>query len=246
LLEYVAEPVTLRAATHVTTVCQYAAGRDFLQPHSAKFAGVIPNGVPIAADPQAGRSRCRREIGLNPDDLVMIAVSRLTWEKGFATLAEALPLLRQQRQRCVLLVVGDGSDRPSIENALRSVDTVDVRFLGRRLDVRDLLAAADLFVFATLHENLSNALLEAMARGLPVVASAVGGNIEVLTRGGGILVPPRDPVAFSAAIEHLLTDAAARHEMGEAAREVVANHYSLDAMLDALDRTYQRILADGR
>jgi glycosyltransferase involved in cell wall biosynthesis len=182
---------------------------------------------------------------LGVDDLVMIAVSRLTWEKGFAALAEAMRQLPPQRDRCVLVIVGDGPDRLGIEAAFRGVRSVDVRFLGHRLDVPDLLSAADLFVFPTLHENLSNALLEAMAYGLPVVASAVGGNVEVITRGGGLLVPPGDPGALSTSIEYLLEDVGTRREVGDTARDVVLNHYSIDAMLEAVDGTYQRILGEG-
>lgn len=144
----------------------------------------------------------------------------------------------------MLLVVGDGPDRDGIAAALAGIGGVEVRLLGNRLDVPDLLAAADLFVFPTLHENLSNALLEAMAHGLPVVASAVGGNVEVLRSGGGRLVPARDPEALAGALSPLLDDPAERRQVGEVGRTVVAEGYSLDAMLGALDRVYQRIITE--
>ncbi len=244
LLVHGAEPFTLRAATHVATVCEYAARRDFIAGANGRFVGVIPNGVPMPVEPWAARERVRAQLGLGDDDVVMIVVGRLTWEKGFRALARALRLLGSNPARVVLLVAGDGPDRADIERTLHDAGRVMVRFLGSRSDVPDLLSAADLFVFPTLHENLSNALLEAMAHGLPVVASAVGGNVEVLRQGGGRLVPPDHPEALAAAIAPLLADPAERRDLGDIARKVVDNGYSLDAMLTALDSTYRRILGE--
>ncbi|MGI5522216.1 glycosyltransferase [Micromonospora sp. CA-259024] len=243
LLVHGAEPLTLRAASHVATVCEYAAGRDFLRGCRDRFVGVIPNGVPVPENPHAGRDRSRSALGLRPDDVVMLALARLTWEKGYGVLAEALRRLPPQAGRPVLLVAGDGPERDGIGAALRAAGPVEVRLLGNRSDVPDLLAAADVFVFPTLHENLSNALLEAMAYRLPVVATAVGGNVEVLRGGGGRLVPAADPVAFADALAPLLVDAAARAELGGLARQTVTHRYSLDVMLGALDGVYRRILA---
>ncbi|NBE84198.1 glycosyltransferase [Micromonospora rubida] len=238
-----AEPLTLRAASHVATVCEYAAGRDFLRGCADRFLGVIPNGVPVPARPDAARDRVRADLGLRPDDLAMIVVARLTWEKGFGVLAEALRRLPPAPSRPVLLVAGDGPARADVEAALRGAGAARVRMLGNRADVPDLLCAADLFVFPTLHENLSNALLEAMAHGLPVVASAVGGNVEVLRDGGGRLVSAGDPQALADALAALLGDAGTRARLGARARRTVVDRYSLDAMLGALDTAYQRILA---
>ncbi|WP_406068038.1 glycosyltransferase family 4 protein [Micromonospora sp. NBC_01638] len=242
LLVHGAEPATLRLASHVGTVCEYAAGRSFLSGLGGRFVGVIPNGVPLPAHPRASRDRVRAELRLRPDDVAMIAVSRLTWEKGYGVLADALRRLPPSTVRRVLLVAGEGPDRDAVAAVLAGVDGVEVRLLGNRLDVPDLLAAADVFVFPTLHENLSNALLEAMAHGLPVVASAVGGNVEVLRSGGGRLVPGGDPDALARALSPLLNDPAERRHLGELGRKVVAEGYSLDVMLGALDRVYQRII----
>ncbi|MEU4336231.1 glycosyltransferase family 4 protein [Micromonospora lupini] len=244
LLVHGAEPATLRLASHVATVCEYAAGRDFLRDLGGKFVGVIPNGVPLPAHPSAGRDRARADLGLHPDDVAMITVARLTWEKGFGVLADALRRLPPSTTRRVLLVAGDGPDRAGIAAALTDIGGIEVRLLGNRLDVPDLLTAADLFVFPTLHENLSNALLEAMAHGLPVVASAVGGNVEVLRPGGGRLVPAGDPGALAAALAPLLDDPGERRHVGQLGRKVVADGYSLDVMLGSLDRVYQRLIGE--
>ncbi|MEH0972534.1 glycosyltransferase [Micromonospora sp. CPCC 205546] len=242
LLVHGAEPVTLRLASHVATVCEYAAGRDFLRPYAGKFVGVVPNGVPVPPDPVAARDRVRAELCLRPDDVVMIAVARLTWDKGYGVLADALHRLPATGDRRILLVAGDGPDRVGIAAALVGAGGTEVRMLGNRLDVPELLSAADVFVFPTLHENLSNALLEAMAHRLPVVASAVGGNVEVLRRGGGRLVPAGDPDALAEALAGLLDDAAERDHLGRLGRKVVSESYSLEVMLRTLDGVYERML----
>ncbi|WFE49211.1 glycosyltransferase [Micromonospora sp. WMMD1155] len=248
LLVHGAEPMTLRAATHVATVCEYAAGRDFLTGCRDRFVGVIPNGVLVPEHP-GPREQVRAALDLQADDVVMITVGRMTWEKGYGVLADALRRLPVGGGRHVLLVVGDGPDAPAIATALHaaadaaSPGSLDVRLLGARADVPELLAAADLFVFPTLHENLSNALLEAMAQRLPVVASAVGGNVEVLRDGAGLLVPAADPGALAAAIAPLLNSSTTRADLADRAYRRVRDRYSLDAMLDRLDAVYRQILA---
>jgi len=238
----VVEPATLRMVTHIATVCESAARRDFLQPYRSKIVGVIPNGVAIPRAPGADRPRVRAELGLSATDTVAVVVGRLTVEKGHLILADALRHLQGREPALTLLLVGDGPDREAIAAAYDAVPGLVARFLGRRTDVAAILDASDLFLFPTLHENLSNALLEGMAAGLPVVATAVGGNVEVLERGGGLLVPASDPTALAKAIGHLLGDAGLRERCGREAREVVETHYTIDHMVAALDRLYETIL----
>jgi len=237
------EPATLRMATQVVTVCESAARRDFLRPYRTKFAGVVPNGVTLRPPSGTDRSRIRSELGLSPSDTVGIVVGRLSVEKGHLVLADALRRIQDRGSPDItLLLAGDGPDRAAISAAYASVPGLDVRFLGRRSDVAALLDASDLFLFPTLHENLSNALLEGMAAGLPVVASAVGGNVEVLERGGGLLVPPSDPEGLAHAIGELLGDPALRARRGQEARQVVEANYTVEHMIAALDGVYETIL----
>ncbi|WP_327003561.1 glycosyltransferase family 4 protein [Dactylosporangium sp. NBC_01737] len=243
-LTQLAEPFTLRSATHVATVSQRAAHRGFLEQFAGKFAGVVPNGVPVPKPSARRRSAARRQHRFAATDFVMVTASRLTWEKGYRSLADAMRLLPRAEHRRRLLVLGDGADAAGIRADFASVTGTEVRFVGQCNDVASYLAAADVFVFPTLHENLSNALLEAMAHGLPAVATAVGGNVEILKRGGGLLVPAQAPVAIANAVTELERDPATRERLGSQARQVVRDHYSLDHMIDTLDGLYQQMLVD--
>lgn len=236
------EPATLRMATHLATVCESAAHRDFLDPYRPKIAGVIPNGVLVPDEKKPLRSAARAKLEIHHDTLACVVVGRLSVEKGHLVLAESLRRLPQLGREIRLHIVGDGPDHEIIERAYAQVPGLDVRFLGRRMDVPEILEASDLFLFPTLHENLSNALLEGMAAGLPVIASAVGGNVEVLKRGGGLLVPASDPISLADSMASLLSDPALRVRYGREARKVVQDHYTVDHMIAGLDKLYQRVL----
>jgi glycosyltransferase involved in cell wall biosynthesis len=243
VLADVAEPLTLRLATQVTTVCESMAERAFVQKHADKLVGPITNGVALKKRDLPTRRRIRDSLGLAESDIVLISVGRLTWDKGHGVLASALSRLDQvSADNLKVLVVGDGPDADDIKGAYDTT-TANVRLLGRRSDVPDLLQASDLFAFPTFHENLSNALLEAMGAGLPVIATNVGGNTEVVRRGGGILVSPKDPAELATALDLLIKDAPRRQELGANARHVVESFYSLDVMSRTLDDVYTDILS---
>jgi glycosyltransferase involved in cell wall biosynthesis len=245
VLTDIVEPCTLRLATHIATVCESASSRDFLSSYQSKVVGVIPNGVALADPARPMRSRVRRELGIGDERTVLVAVGRLSVEKGHLILAQALKELRDKVQEMTLVLVGDGPDRLAIESAYRGVEGLSFYSLGQRSDVGEILDASDVFVFPTLHENLSNALLEAMAAGLPVIASAVGGNVEVLERGSGILVPVSSPSALADALIRLHSEPALRLSYGVKARSVIAGQYTAAHMVNELDRIYMSILTDG-
>ena len=246
VLARVLEPLTLRMATHVATVCQYAAERSFVRRHRSKFVAVVPNGVPVNSLNSERRKLVRSALGYRDDDVVGIVVGRLSLEKGHNVLAAALQQNRSTAASLRLLVVGEGPDAGIIRRLYDAVPELQVKYLGVRHDVEHLLQASDIFVFPSLHENLSNALLEAMAAGLPVVATSVGGNVEVLRRGGGLLVPPSDTVALNAALQRVMRNPDHRRNLGRDARLTVEGHYSCDHMIDGWDKVYTRILEGHR
>ncbi|HEY6962939.1 MAG TPA: glycosyltransferase [Gaiellaceae bacterium] len=187
---------------------------------------VIRNGVDATAVPLAR---------LDGDPPVVISVGRLKQPKAFVTLARALARLERGTFRAV--VVGDGPDRTLVEEAAAGA----VEFLGDRRDVPELLAQADVFVLSSTSEGLPMSVLEAMAAGLPIVASCVGGLPE-LVADAGILVPPEDVDALTAALESLLASPERRAALGAAARRRVVDQFSLDEALRRHLELYARLI----
>ena len=240
----VLEPLSLRLADHVVTVCEFAAARDFLRPYLAKMLEPVPNGVEAAPDGLAAmRAQVRAELAIEAGRVVAVAVSRLTLDKGYGDLAAALRLL-PAGPGLDLIVVGDGD--PQIAALFERLPRVAVHFVGFQRDVGRYLAASDLFVFPTWSENLSNALLEAMTYGLPVVATAVGGNTEVIKKGGGVLVPSHDPQSLATALDQMISSPDLRVKLGRAAQENACTNYPIAEMVRRWESHYDRILGDMR
>lgn len=235
------EPATLLMATHVATVCKFAAERPFIKRYHQKLIAIVPNGVTI---PKLDKSPVgsRNEFSLPRDLPLGVMVSRVTKEKGYFVLARALRILDSVGCRFALLIVGGGDGSGEIRKHFNGLNNIIVRFAGHRTDVANFLSDADFFVFPSLHENLSNALLEAMSYALPVVATDVGGNTEVLRRGGGVLVPPGMAEPLAIAIKQLIGDAELRRKLGADARQVVIESYSVNHMVNSWLEVYEKIL----
>lgn len=195
---------------------------------------VVYNGLPDAAfdavDPAV----------LATEHPVVLCVANLKPYKGHRHLLDAVARLRDQGRHCTLALVGDGPERPALEDQARRL-RIDVRFLGTRTDIEPLLARAYVVVLPSLHEGMSNAVMEAMAAGRPVVATDVGGTGELI-RGRGVLVPPSDPVALAAALGRVLGDPALAARLGEQARAWSRAHLHVDAMVDRHVHIYRELL----
>src|SRR5262249_21933640 len=153
----------------------------------------------------------RLELRLGAEDVLIGTVGRLDAQKGHSVLIEAMSLLKG-RTRARLAIIGDGPRRQALEALVRKLELEKhVWVPGGRDDVVSWLSAFELFVLPSLWEGLPNALLEAMAFGLSVIASEVDGVPEAVTHGEtGLLVPPNDPGALAAALEAALADPGAR------------------------------------
>lgn len=243
----VLEVATLHMADAIVTICHSAAKRDFLDPFRHKLLSPVPNGVTLPSPDLASAQEVRARLGIAPQRIVAVTVSRLTEQKGYGDLAAALNLIDgDSRDTGIdLIVVGGGDEHGAIARQFAGLNRSRVHFVGQQTDVSPFLTAADMFLFPSWHENLSNALLEALSYGLPVIATAVGGNVEVLAHGGGLLIPPHDPAALAAAIRHMVESEAVRAETGQAAQRTIVNHYSLDQMAQSWADRY-RAVADRR
>lgn len=182
------------------------------------------------------------------DRLMVGTVGRIAAVKDQKTLISAFAALLaaqpQLKGRVGLMVVGDG---PLFQDLKAQVETLglqdDVWLPGDRKDIPELLQAMDIFVLPSLGEGISNTVLEAMATGLPVIATAVGGNPELVIEGEtGYLFPVGDEQALTAHLEHLLADSATRQRMGHTARDTVSQQFSWDSTVAGYLAVYDEIL----
>ena len=199
----------------------------------------IYNGVDVDKYWQGnGRDRIRVEIGLAADIPLVGVVGRLDPIKDHTTLFRAFEAVRTVLTKACLLVVGDGQERKRLENQAGD----GVIFVGNRSDVPEILRALDLFVLPSLNEGISNTILEAMATGIPVVATRVGGNPELLEdEYTGTLVKPGDFQSMASAILRYLEHADLRARHGEAGRQSVLNRFSIEAMVRSYEAVYRRL-----
>lgn len=240
--------VLARRVDHTVAVC--TAVRDAIvatERFPPSRTSVIMNGVsPPAAEPSApdARSDVLAEFPQARDRAVLLAVGHLTPVKDHATLLEACARLEPQR-RPFLIVAGDGPLRAELERKRDDLGLAsDVVFPGYRRDVDGLLRACDLLAMSSISEGLSIALVEAIARGVPVVATKVGGNGDVIEDGvNGLLVAASDPSAMAAAIGRMVEDAGLRARYGAAGRARYLRAFGLDAMIEAYQRLYAALTA---
>jgi sugar transferase (PEP-CTERM/EpsH1 system associated) len=171
-------------------------------------------------------------------------VARLTPVKDHRNLFRAFANLLPSFPRARLLVVGDGELRGVLEDYAAELGLGgNVTFLGDRRDVPAVLGAFDLFVLSSYSEGLSITLLEAMAAGLPIVATDIGGNPEVVNDGEtGMIVPAQDPDALSQAMAWVFEHPAEARRMGERGRERVRKEFSIDAMIGGYEQIYRELL----
>ncbi len=206
---------------------------------------VIHNGVDASAYACdiAARRRLRQRWSL-PDDRPLLAfVGRLDAQKGVNVLLGALSHLGARGDAVDIVVAGDGPQRDLVETYVRFGEGGSrCRHLGYVGDVRSVLSAADVLVLPSLWEGFGLAAAEAMAAGLPVIASDVPGLREVVSPGEtGLLVPPGDVAALAMAIEQLVTRPPLREKLGEAGRVRVIDRFSLDSSIRAHERLYAEV-----
>ncbi|WP_225837920.1 glycosyltransferase [Streptomyces sp. NK08204] len=171
---------------------------------------------------------------------VVLCVANLGPHKGHRYLLEACAALRSSGHPCTLVLIGDGSERTSLEQMADRLG-IDVRFLGARTDVAGFRARADVVVLPSLYEGSSNAVMEAMAAGLPVVATAVGGTPELLEERG-VLVPPADVTALAEGLRQVLCDRDAAAALGRKAREWAMANLTADVMVERYVTLYRQLL----
>lgn len=217
------------------------------EPRLGRAITVLPNAtLPVAPLPAADRLRVRTELSGDVSRPLVVSVGRLRPVKGFTDLLLAFDAVRRIHTNALLVIVGSGP----LESELRARRDAlglapHVSLLGERSDVSRLLAAADLYVSASRMEGLPQTLLEAMAAGLPVVATAVGDVPALVTPDTGLVVPSGDAHQLAKAICCLLGDPQGRARLGAGARDRLSSHHDAHAWVDKTLEMYRGCLAGG-
>ncbi|WEN41428.1 Putative glycosyltransferase EpsF [Thauera sp. GDN1] len=236
-------------------VSRYVALSGQIESYLVDRVGIAPERVERicnGVDTARFRPAAVREplAGSTFDDTALVivgTVGRLQAVKDQVNLVRAFALARGQGRagaRLRLLIAGDGPQRADVEAEIRAAGIGDVTWLaGERSDVPELMRALDVFALPSQAEGISNTILEAMASGLPVVATDVGGNAELVAEGEtGALVPARDPDAMARELLRYTEDAALRHAHGVAGRKRVEQNFSIDGMVMRYTRLYEDLL----
>ena len=208
----------------------------------------IPNGLLVETFEKAGPGRLRKEFGFQDGDFVAGIVARLSFEKCHLLLLRALTIARMGCSNLKLLIVGDGSMEQEIRALIKDLELGDhVVLAGRRDDIPGILKAMDLFVLCSFTEGMSVSLQEAMAAGLPVVATDAGGNRELVVPGQtGWLVPPQDPERLAEAIGCCARSPELALAYGLAGQGRIRDHFSLSSMVGGYEALYEGILKPER
>ena len=226
-----AQRLAYHAAHRVVANSNAAAVQLEAEGVSGDRVSVIANGIDLSLfsnPPRLGGGR------------VVSTVANLRPEKGHDVLLRAAATVLQRLPDVRFRIIGDGPTRPALIDLAAALGiSSSVEFLGHREDVPALLAETDVFAFPSRTEAFPNGLIEAMAAGLPVVTSAVGGMLELVEDGrNGLLVPAGDDAALADRIIALLTDAGTARQLGHAARATIEARYSFDRMVASFEQMY--------
>ena len=242
---------SLPAAPCVITVCEEFA-KQLVQSGVQRNRIVVSHNsvvAPRAVDSDEQKA-LREKFGISEDERVVLAVGRLSREKGHSDLIEAFQALRNldSQLKLKLLIVGEGPELEALQRAARERELDrSVIFSGHVSDVAPYYAIADALALPSHSEGSPNVLLEAMAAGLPVVATSVGGVPEIATSGkNALLVPPRDREAFADALHQVLINPELAEELSSNARAHVADNFSPAGHAQSLIRIYQEVLSEPR
>jgi sugar transferase (PEP-CTERM/EpsH1 system associated) len=212
----------------------------------ARKVSTIYNGVDTQRYASGDRADARQALGIPVDWTVAGTVGRLDPVKDQACLIRAFARAAGEAKR-VLVIAGDGPCREELAALVKELAIGDrVRLLGERNDVPLILRALDVFVLSSIGEGISNAILEAMAAGLPVIATRVGGNVELVRDAlTGRLIEPRRPEALAEALSAYFDDPVLARAHGAAGRERVATDFGLDRMLTEYMSLYRKYAVLG-
>lgn len=247
IFKYILEPFALRNADLTYCVCKSASERDFVRKNTKNLYGYIHNAAPLydLSNKECIRELKRKDLNLDENKILITNIGRITKEKGIHILLESFSNLQKEFDNIVLCIAGNGDYIAEIED--KYIDLINeqkILLLGKISDVKETLVASDIFVFPSFHENLSNSLLEAATVGLPIIATNVDGNPEVIDNNdSGLLVPVNDVEELTKALERLIVDKELRVRLGLNAQNKISKEFSQSKIFDDMSKMYEKLLS---
>lgn len=244
LLDRVTNPLVALNVCVSNGVAEFAEKQGKL---NRKKIAVIPNSVDPSLFENAQKDDLSR-FGIPNDATVCLTVARLTIQKGIDVLLSAIPIIINQHPECHFLIIGDGDARPNLETQASKLGIAGhVHFGGFQRETAPLLAASNAFILPSRWEGMSNALLEAMAAGLPIIATAVEGTTELIQdKVNGFLVPPEDSGCLAASICSILNDKTSAKRMAHTAQQYVKLRHTTESVVKSYSDLYTNLLnSDG-
>ena len=209
---------------------------------------VIPNAVEVPSGPRADRDQALAEFEIPPGSRVVGFAGRLARQKRVHDIVWAMQLLKQLTDRVYLMLIGDGPERSSLTDLARHMGCEHlVRFVGHRDDAARLIGLFNVFWLASDFEGMSNSIMEAMAAAVPVVASDIPPNRELVVDGQtGFLVKVGDSVGIAQFTDRILADPALAQRLGATGRERMQTNFSVERMVSLHAELYRQVLAEGQ
>ena len=221
IYSYLIEPLTIIMSRYCFTVCKYSENKPMIKYIARKkHFGTIYNAVPVQIISYVKKTTFRKEFKIGKEEIIVAVVGRLVHDKGHDYIIDAWK--KQTFINTRLVIIGEGPYDQKYREKLHPLIAAGIVILtGQRQDVKAILSEVDIFLFATLHENLSMALLEALSAGCAVIATNVGGNPEVIKNGvNGILIPERSSESIIHAVNLLITNSTLRSEISKRAQNI--------------------------
>ncbi|MFV9631150.1 MAG: glycosyltransferase family 4 protein [Methanosarcinales archaeon] len=214
-----------------------------MQKICSRDVSVIPNGIDLSSFEDLSRKEARSRLQIKDDEKVILFVGTLRPVKGIRYLIEAMRLIKDKNESTKLFLVGDGEEREYLKNLVKGLILEEcVRFIGKvpNEKVPECMVASDVFVLPSLSEGFPVVILEAMASGLPIIATKVTGLLEIVKDGkNGILVESKSPDEIAEKVLLILGDDELRERISENNRKE-AKRYSWDSAVDKLEEIYQK------
>jgi glycosyltransferase involved in cell wall biosynthesis len=241
----IVEPLTMKLSKKVYTVCDAMARREYIKKNAKdRLIATIHNSAPNIDLTKINKYDLRNKLNIKDESILVAIVGRIVYDKGVTFVSDAIKKITDKRIKFIF--IGDEPNELGLADRLVSeIDEERVFLMGKQDNVMPILNECDIFLLATLHENLSNALLEACSLGLAVIATNVGGNPEVIEHDyNGILIPPACSESICSALMQLVNNNVKIIRLGENAQKVIRNNFSQNLLLKKVEKVYNTLLLE--